>query len=179
MMKTLGAASVVALGLLTAAPAYADVVEDGDFTEFNAPKWSVFGSASVSDAANGFISEGSIFQTLNVVAGQLYSLTVNLGKTPLASYGINNFLSLTYAGIPLAGAAFQAADLPTTYTTTFTGVVGGSFRVSGFTDSDGGLFTVDDVTVTAVPGPLAGAGLPVVAGMIAYGAWRRRKAIAA
>lgn len=178
MMKTLGAASVVALGLLTAAPAYADVVEDGDFTEFAAPKWSISGTADVSSAANGFIADGSIFQTFNAVAGQLYSLTVNLGKTPLATYGTSNYLAVRYAGILLG--EFTAATLPTTLTTNFTGISGAQFRVTGVTDStNGGLFTVDDVTVTAVPGPLAGAGLPVVAGMIAYGAWRRRKAIAA
>jgi hypothetical protein len=31
-------------------------------------------------------------------------------------------------------------------------------------------------TVTAVPGPIAGAGLPIILGMMGYGAWRRRRA---
>lgn len=38
---------------------------------------------------------------------------------------------------------------------------------------------IDNVNVAAVPGPIAGAGLPLLLGLAGYGAFRRRKAVAA
>ena len=42
--------------------------------------------------------------------------------------------------------------------------------------SDSAPVNVDNISVTAVPGPIAGAGLPVLLASAGFGAWRRRKA---
>lgn len=181
MMRTLGAASVVALGLL-AAPAYAaGEVQDGTFSNFGFSPWSVTGSADVSNGAQGVIKDttGTISQILTVVTGQLYTVSAVLGKINLSGmdFGVNNKLSVYYAGDLLG--TFKAAVLPTNFSANFVGVAGGALSFEGLSDRMGNALTVDEVSVTAVPGPLAGAGLPVVAGMVAYGFWRRRKQVQA
>lgn len=50
-----------------------------------------------------------------------------------------------------------------------------NFNVVTFTSSsDRGAFEFDDVNIKAVPGPIAGAGLPVLMAFAGYLAWRRR-----
>ncbi|WP_181703546.1 hypothetical protein [Chthonobacter albigriseus] len=183
MMKTLSAATVVAVGLLSSGSAFAQVVKDGTFEQFLAngtTPWSTGGNATVELGANGNIFDfGQITQTLtDAVVGQVYNLTVSLGKTNLTSlYGTNNFLSVFYGGSNLGN--YVASTLPTTLSTSFTAIAGGSLRFVGDSGNEFVSFTVDDVKITAIPGPIAGAGLPVIAGMIAYGFYRRRQQIAA
>ncbi|TBW32427.1 hypothetical protein EYW49_22075 [Siculibacillus lacustris] len=51
-----------------------------------------------------------------------------------------------------------------------------------FSDTSAKTFSADmllaNVSVTAVPGPIAGAGLPVVLGLAGFAAWRRRRSAA-
>ncbi len=54
-----------------------------------------------------------------------------------------------------------------------------TFKVFAVGPANPGTLTFTNSSVAPVPGPIAGAGLPVVLGLMGYGAWRRRKAAAA
>jgi hypothetical protein len=177
MAKTLGAVALVATALLATAPAHANLVSNGEFKAGGAG-WTFTPSAFWASGAYGVIKDtlGGISQTVATVSGQTYKLSAFLGVVDFfgGSLNGNSTLSIFLGGQLLQ--TFTAATLPQSpFEFEFVAGAGTKLSFVGETDVPNVAISIDDVSLTAVPGPLAGAGLPVVAGMIAYGAWRRRK----
>lgn len=176
MAKTLGAVALVATALLATAPAHANLVNNGEFKADGAG-WTFTGS-QWNGGAFGVLgtTPGVISQAIGgLVSGQLYSFSAFLGVFNLGGSLSPDTSIVVKLGSQILGN-FNSASLPQSpYTTTFVADGGSLLTFTGQSGGQSVALTVDDVSITAVPGPLAGAGLPVVAGMIAYGAWRRRK----
>ncbi|MGO9740017.1 MAG: hypothetical protein ACLPN5_00535 [Roseiarcus sp.] len=121
-------------------------------------------------------------ETFDLLAGSTY--TFNLGRltaylkgtlTPAAvswTYTVDdNKTGLTLVG-PTTGTGSSFA-LPTG-TETKKGVAVDKVYID-FTNSSNKAATVSFTPSVSVPGPIAGAGLPALLGMLGFGAWARRK----
>lgn len=127
-----------------------------------------------------------LFQNFATVAGQVYEVTFSyIFSTKNAPQGgYNNFFR---AFIADTGTSSILATLVSVADVASAGVtITASFKATGpesrltFEAWDNGsgnndAFFVDNVSVTAVPVPLAGAGLPVLAALAGYGWLRRRR----
>jgi len=182
--------------MLSVSPVAANnLVVNGDFETGNLSSWAtggnwtgfdyVAGSASnINPALSGgsylltlsnYSNQGpaQVSQTLSTVAGQLYDLSAIWANGSSNNLG-NQYLNLIWNGQTVLS---ESATIPTGWTSFNTQVVGtgsDTLVIQGLSQS--GYNAIDNVAlVTAVPGPLAGAGLPALLGVLGFAGWRRRQ----
>lgn len=180
-MRTLFLTAVSAAVLATATPASANLISNGDFsggTGSNFTSWTEL--FSVSNQGNGAglgwaaglqNLYGVVTQTFTVTTASLYEIAFD---TTWRGTG------LQYLGVLLTQGVGLNTVVPSSYTSgteqAFTAFLNpGTYRLT-FGGND---VSVDNVSVTAVPGPIAAAGLPGVLALMGYAAWRRRSKTAA
>lgn len=123
---------------------------------------------------------GSIWQNLNTVVGAVYTLTFDY-----AGFGSTNTQSLQWtvagtSGIVEVPAKWLTSNLTGIFnpgTVTFTATSGNTLLqfkdVS--TKSAGADMLLANVSVASVPGPIAGAGLPALLGLLGFATLRRQR----
>jgi hypothetical protein len=121
------------------------------------------------------VFNGSFSQSLNLAANTVYSVSFLLtgpGKSDsLSSTWFARIVGL--AGAQATGSLFWHTNETKSFQ--FTSGAGGPYTLEfGINGDQYGAF--DNVSVTAVPLPVAGAGLPVLAALAIWGYARRRKA---
>lgn len=164
---------------------------------------AVLSIAAVSGAYAAPAADSLVFPTSNVSKSTIWSdkFTASSGSYDL----LFSFVNATLFRSPtLAEVGFKLTDTTgpnvtigtytidlltygsTSLNQTITGLnVGDVYKLSLVTKATSGNFDVTGLngsiapTPMAAPGPIAGAGLPVVLGMMGFAAWRRRKAVAA
>ena len=121
----------------------------------------------------------------SLTAGTMYDLMLGWTKATstdvFSSFGayVVDSMSNTVASV-LLGGSFAKSVVPYTAATSFTAQAGQTYTLLYGTSQD----KVKDFTVTVAasplpsPGPIAGAGLPIVLGLMGFAAWRRRNAAA-
>ncbi len=135
------------------------------------------------DQGYGTTLQGFWSGVLAATAGSWWQLGVG------TYYGVTSYSYVTSVYFPASGlvSTFNASDWFLTVSDT-PGVprangLQSEYQVtvsnSGAQLAPGSLTTPYSVFHMSVPGPIAGAGLPLLAGMLGYGAWRRRRAAAA
>lgn len=173
-MRTLVLTAFAASALATTSPASANLISNGDFSNGgpNFANWteSIVGVSNQANSAGlgwSIVSVfGAVSQTFTVTSASLYEVvfdTVWRGtgfQYVAAALTQSNPLTIIVADSFSSGAqqSFSAFLNPGTYTLSF----------------GGNDVAIDNVSVTAVPGPIAAAGLPGVLALIGYAAWRRR-----
>ncbi len=170
LRKTLIAA---ALGTALATPALAAPVEqltNGDFFE-GIGGWGATAAVSpFAGAAQFGAMFGQLTQTFTSSATGPYTISFDYstagGWLWATFYQENTFLGET--GLLQGSNQSWSVSVPESL------VAGLQYTVN----ISGAWATVDNVSVkvSAVPGPIAGAGLPIVLGMMGFAAWRRRQA---
>ena len=122
---------------------------------------------------------GNVYQTIsNLVVNATYAVSYPYGgrtsgdAASLAVYFGDTLLTTNSGSLgSWTSNVFNVVAKSTTEQLTFKSLA------SGGTPSYGNEIT--NVSVTAVPGPVAGAGFPALLGLIGFGIYRRRRAIAA
>ncbi len=152
------------------------------------PLYTWYGTGQYVDlnGSNGDATAGRIETTVNLLAGKTYNLSFNYGYNVNSGFNESMNFGITgaYAGL-LSSLDFGSVAPPVmnSFGTTFTVGVSGAYTLffadgqagSPFNDDDdqGGPI-LDNVSLTSVPLP-AGAPL-LLAGLVALGALRRRRA---
>lgn len=128
-------------------------------------------------------STGGISQTLATVAGTLYTL----------SYDLRNLSSSSTAYFSVSAGASNLLTIPSALSFGYTHITQTFLATSNSTvlsfsfRQDPSYWGLDNVSVaglssapvTSVPGPIAGAGLPALFGLMGLGLWRRKRAVKA
>jgi hypothetical protein len=196
------AATAIAAGVLIGAPASSYALTNGDFSsglsgwtksgtvgvgteaDYNAPAIGGSGNdPSVSQfAAFGWGNLGgfnSISQVLSTTVGQAYELTFSyFGFGPSNGQGL-----FAQVGTDTSGSYFPASwganfdALFKTVTISFTASAASTLlSFTNFSNAgDNSDILLANVKLTAVPGPVAAAGLPGVLALLGYGLYRRRR----
>lgn len=165
-------AAVFAAALLaTAAPAAAapNLVQNGDFQTGSFSGWTNVTNASLVQVDTNWIAVvgGQLQQTMTVVNNVVYRLSFDFMRN----------VSSTPGSFTVQVSSFNPS-LNNITATNWTKYVY-DFKVmdgQGMLNFNFNNLKVDNISVTAVPGPIAGAGLPLLAGFAGYAAWRRRRA---
>lgn len=154
----------------------------------NSQDSSPFIDSKAAELGSGTAADPDVlFQNFATVAGQVYQVTFSYifasNNTPKNGYdnffrafisdtGTSSILAtlVSIADVSSAGATITASFAATGSQSRLT------FEAWDNGSGNNDAFFVDNVSVTAVPGPLAGAGLPVLAALAGYGWLRRRRA---
>lgn len=114
------------------------------------------------------------------LTGGLYSFVLNLGSSGSLDSTATAWLKNLTTGTTVGKLMFGLVEGETSgSTSSMFNLATGSYTVSLLAGSSGTGTLTATASVQAVPGPIAGAGLPMLAGLVAYGFHRRRKTVAA
>jgi MYXO-CTERM domain-containing protein len=132
-------------------------------------------TADVTAANDG---AAQVVQTLNTVAGQSYTLsaiwaTAGGYNDPTSNANNIQFLNVLWDGATVLSESAASPTGWTSFTAQVTGTGSDALTIEGV--SSNGYNGIDNVSVTAAPGPVAGAGLPALLGLLGYAGWRRRQ----
>ncbi|AYD00557.1 hypothetical protein [Neorhizobium sp. NCHU2750] len=182
IIKMYLAAAILAGGLSAQASA-AEAVVNGGFDGVLSPEWSF---SRVSNRVASTISNTGVVDTIlpgsSTLSQSIYLTAGNynfdftgffLGSTTVLKYSIDSLVSGKLTGSEIAGSKSYGFSVATEgfYDLTFKALAGGSLAAFAAVDN------VSVSSVTAVPGPEAGAGLGALAlGGVAMWAKRRQQA---
>ena len=188
MVRNLFSIAVAAVGVFCSgggALADTNLVSNGDFsanTAGFATTWSPINSqrtgsanADYPSAANIGLSgnDGTITQVIHLLRGT-YSISFDYDvKSATAASLIYNLMQgpTLIANSPVFGRSA---------TTNYTNYTSGPVSIAteaDYTLKFAGRAYVDNVSVAAVPGPIAGTGAPILLGLAGIAAYRRRKSV--
>lgn len=184
--------------MFSVSPVAADnLVVNGDFEAGNLSGWttggnwntnfnyvgtagSAGGTLPASDGGYAFLTlsnylyqgTAQVSQVLSTTVGQTYNLSAIWSNTSSNVAG-SQFLNVIWNGVTVLNESATATTPWTSFSTQVVGTGSDTLVIQGLSHS--GYNAIDNVAVTAVPGPIAGAGLPVLFAMLSYAGWRRRE----
>lgn len=176
---------------VSSASAAGDLVTNGGFESHNFNGWSEsnFNNSGVQSgvwAKSGTYGahlvrngqqQGSLSQTLATVANTLYTLNFDIRNN---RDGAALFSVLAGTAALFSNQSITGGSGYTHFTAQFTASSSSTLLNFKLGNGNWGLDNVSVTKVaTAVPGPIAGAGLPALLGLLGFGLWRRKRAATA
>lgn len=190
-MKLKNAAYALSLSLvascasLASASAANELVENGGFQTGTFAGWTQSGFTS-SNVGSGWshnstfgahfhlvgAGQGSLFQTIATTANTLYTLSFDILKN---GQGSSTFSVLAGSLNLFTNVSRTGTNGWTHYTAQFTANAAPSTLNFVLRTGDWGIDNVSVVRTANVPGPIAGAGLPALLGLMGLGLWHRKR----
>lgn len=113
---------------------------------------------------------GQVSQTIHTVANQLYDISA-IWANDKANDG--QYIKLLWNNVVVLSEDSASKTGWTRFNNVVVGTGSDTLVIQGI--SNVGYNGIDNISVTAVPGPIAGAGLPALVSLLGFAAWRRRQ----